>query len=149
MNSKTLLLSFALVSAAISSPALAQCNSFAKKKCIPELAPYIHNGQLNSAMLMAGETAELQLTFYSGQEYRIMVCGQENLGDINFKLKDASNNVIFNSADQKSKKKFWDFNLKSTQQFNVEVSAPESNSPNESNSGCISVIVGFKAVNKP
>lgn len=121
-----------------------QCNAFTKKKCLPNLAPFVHNGQLNSAMLMAGESAELQLTFYSGQQYRLMVCAQEILGDVTFKLKDNTNKVIYNSADHKTKN-FWEFDVKSTQQLTVEVVAPESKSPNNlSQSGCISVLIGFK-----
>ncbi|GIV27978.1 MAG: hypothetical protein KatS3mg027_1792 [Bacteroidia bacterium] len=80
----------------------AQCKSFAKSKCLPDLAPYIHNGQMNGATMMAGEKAELQMSFYAGQDYRLMVCAQPILGDVAFRLLDKNKKVVFNSKDHKN-----------------------------------------------
>jgi len=141
---KTLFIAvFIIVAGAFSGSVQAQCNSFTKKKCLPSLSPYVHNGQLNSANLGAGETAELDLTFYSGQEYRILLCGQEVLGDVFFRLKDKSSKIVYDSKEQKSNS--FDFNVKTTQQLTMEVIVPEQKSPNNiAISGCISVLVGFK-----
>ena len=67
---KYLYIAFAI---ALLWPALsqAQCKSFTKKRCIPELGEYVFNGQLNTAVLTRGEEAELMLSFYSGQKYRM------------------------------------------------------------------------------
>jgi hypothetical protein len=35
----------------------AQCKSFTKRKCLPHLAPYMNNGQLNTATMSPGQTA--------------------------------------------------------------------------------------------
>ncbi|HQZ43194.1 MAG TPA: hypothetical protein PK735_09930, partial [Flavobacteriales bacterium] len=69
--------------------ALAQCRSFAKNKCLPELAPYQFNETFNGAQLSPGDEAEVNLTFYSGQEYRVMVCAHPILGEVNWKIVDA------------------------------------------------------------
>lgn len=123
--------------------ASAQCNMFTKKKCIPQLAPFVHNGQLNSAQLGAGESAELQLTFYAGQEYRVLICGQEIFKDINFRLKDQNNKELFNTEGKNEK--YWDFKVNSTQQLTLEVKTAESdNKGGMVESGCVSVLVGFK-----
>lgn len=129
-------------SVALSSNANAQCNGFTKKKCMPTLAPYIHNGQLNSTTLMAGETAELLMTFYSGQDYRISVCGQDQLGKVQFNLLDVNKKLLFSNKDH-SLATTWDFNVKSTQQIIVEVIIPEVKSA-LAPSGCVAVLVGFK-----
>jgi hypothetical protein len=123
--------------------ASAQCNMFTKKKCIPSLAPYIHNGQLNSTSLGVGETAELELTFYAGQEYRILVCGQEIFKDVTFKLRDKNNKEIFNSE---GKEHYWDFKVNSTQQLTLELTTvgDGKNTSGIAESGCVSVLVGFK-----
>ena len=52
----------------ISGTASSQCRSFAKNKCVPELAPYKFNETFNAAQMAAGEEAEVNLTFFSGQE---------------------------------------------------------------------------------
>ena len=121
-----------------------QCKVIAKKQCMPKIAPYTHNGQINSTALVAGQTAELQMTFNSGMEYRILVCAQEVLGKARFKLIDVDKNTVFDSQEAKFPE-YWDFKVGTTQQFTLEVNVPESNSPNAMvQSGCVSVLVGFK-----
>ena len=126
----------------LQSNAFAQCKAFTKNDCKPKLSPYIYNGQLNSAILNEGDIAELMLTFYSNQDYRIVVCAAEELGDINFVLKDASGNVLFTNADH-DMIDYWDFHTKSTQQLSVEVSVPVTSEKELYKSGCVSILIGF------
>ena len=82
----------------------AQCRSFAKNKCMPQLEPYKFNETFNAAQLSPGEEAEVNITFYSGQEYRLIVCAHPILGDVNWKLVDAGNRIVFESlADEPEK----------------------------------------------
>jgi len=128
----------------ISTASLAQCNGFTKKKCIPLLTPFIHNGQLNSASFMPGENAELLMSFYSGQEYRLLISGQEVLGNIQFKVMDSDRKLLYDNKEH-GNVKYWDFNVKSTQQLIVEVIVPEQKVDNNlTQSGCVAVLVGFK-----
>jgi len=121
----------------------AQCKTFTKNECKPLLDPYIYNGQLNSAVLNEGDFAELMLTFYSNQEYRVVVCSAEELGPVNFKLLDMEGNEIFANKDH-NMINHWDFATNSTQQLRVEVSVPESTKKGEHyKSGCVSILVGF------
>src|ERR1051326_4171673 len=118
--------------------ATAQCKGFVKKQ-IPKLAPFIHNGQINSSVLLSGDHAELTLTFYSGQTYRIMVGAQETLGDVYFVMKDASKSQLFSSKDQ-GKFDYWDFTVESTQQLTIEVMVPDADAPSGLvPSGCVSI----------
>jgi hypothetical protein len=75
----------------------AQCRSFAKNKCMPAMAPYKFNQTFNAAQLAPGEEAEVELTFYSGQEYRLLVCAHPILGAVNWKLADAAGTTLFES----------------------------------------------------
>ena len=135
-----------LITALALSPsvrALAQCKGFVKKQ-IPRLSPFIHNGQINSSVLLSGDHAELTLTFYAGQTYRIMVATQEELGKTYFVMRDANKTQLFSSKDQ-GKLDHWDFTAESTQQFTVEVVIPDNEaSSGLVPSGCVSVLVGFK-----
>lgn len=123
--------------------AKAQCNAFAKKKCMPILNPYIHNGQLNSTSLTPGETAELVMSFHAGQEYRVLTCAQEVLGEVWFRILDSQHNPLFNSKEAKDNK--FDFNVATSQQLIVEVNVPSQKSKHGIvEEGCVSVLVGFK-----
>ena len=120
-----------------------QCKGFTKKTCMPKLNPYIYNGQLNSALLNEGDIAELMLTFFGNQDYRLVICSQEELGQVEFSLLDKDRNVIFSNKDH-DYIDHWDFSSNTTQQLIVEVSIPESNTDGSTIlSGCVSILVGF------
>lgn len=122
----------------------AQCSTFLKKKCMPKIQPFTLNGQVNTSTLSSGQKTALNLTFYSGQDYRIVVCGQPQLGDLSFKVLDMNKKVVFDSK-KNDYPDFWDFKVKNTQQFIVEVQVPESESTSSVlPSGCVSIMVGFK-----
>lgn len=128
----------------------AQCKLHVKKQCLPALAPYSQSGQMSSARFAPGENAELQVTFNSGINYRLMVCSEGVLGDVNFKVFDSDKQEVYSSKKNEDEKnspaaKVWDFNVANTQQLNIVVDIPPSDSPNKIiPEGCISIIVGFK-----
>ncbi len=122
----------------------AQCNEYTKKECIPLLSPYTFNGQLNNTVLYQGETAELQLTFYKDQEYRILVKGEDLLQKVHFELFDTDYNKIYDNAEDNFAEK-WDFEVQNTDDFIVRVSIPEAKLDSIPESGCLSILVGFKA----
>ncbi len=120
----------------------AQCKTFTKNDCKPKLDPYIYNGQLNSAVLNEGDVAELMLTFYSNQDYRLVVCGVPELGKIMFRLVDNEGKEIFSNKDH-NYVDTWDFHTNSTQQLTVEISVPETSTSQLAKTGCVSILVGF------
>lgn len=141
MRSKFILTALILL---LPSVIFSQCKNVAKRDCLPKLTPYSHNGQVNSTVLMAGETAELEITVNSRLDYRILVCVSPILGKGYFKLIDMDKKVVYDSQKSDTPE-LWDFNVESTQQFTLEVSVPKSTSPNNIiPSGCATVLVGFK-----
>jgi len=136
------ILAMAAVCMMLQTSAQAQCKTFIKNVCKPKLDPYIYNGQMNSAVLNQGDIAELMLTFYSNQDYRIVVCADE-FNDVKFRLIDMTGKEIY-SNENHSNADHWDFSTNSTQLLTVEVSIPENTSSEDSKSGCVSILVGFK-----
>jgi len=128
----------------LSIPAQAQCKGFAKKLCKLELTGYIHDGNYHAAILTEGEEAELYKTFYSGQKYRLAICGSETLPPIEYQVVDAYKNVLFDNRQQNDVGT-WDFTLESSQQLKIIVKVPVSNQKAEfPNSGCVSIMFGFQ-----
>ena len=122
----------------------AQCKGFAKKICRMELVPYIHDGNYHAAILTEGEEAELYKTFYSGQEYRIAICGSDNLPEIEFKIMDANKNVLYSNKDH-DYTRTWDFILESSQQLKIAVFVPlGGDNSEEPESGCVAIMFGLK-----
>jgi hypothetical protein len=129
---------------AISTAVDAQCKGFAKKLCKLELQGYIHDGNYHAAILTEGEEAELYKTFYSGQNYRLAICGSEALPAVEFQVVDAYKNVLYDNKDHESSA-VWDFTLESSQQLKVVVKVPDSAQKSEfPNSGCVAIMFGFQ-----
>jgi hypothetical protein len=122
----------------------AQCKTFAKNLCKPELNPYIHDGNYNAAILTEGEEAELYKTFYSGQVYRLCICGSEALPNVEFRVVDGENNVLFDNA-QNDYTRIWDFKTEASQQLKIHIKIPASGKEQtDIQSGCVAIMFGFK-----
>ena len=129
---------------AVNNSVHSQCKGFAKKLCKLELTGYVHDGNYHAAILTEGEEAELYKTFYSGQNYRLAICGSETLPDIEFQVVDAYKNVLFDNK-QKNMASTWDFKLESSQQLKIVVKVPVANQKSEfPNSGCVAIMFGFQ-----
>jgi hypothetical protein len=122
----------------------AQCKAFAKKVCLPELGAYTHDGNYHAAVLVEGEEAELYKTFYSDMDYRVAICGEDKLPNIEFKVLDANKNVLYSNKDA-NYAKTWDFKLQSSQQFKLVIKVSSFNQSGDTPaSGCVSIMFGFK-----
>lgn len=123
--------------------AKAQCKTFAKTTCKSELLPYVHDGIYNATVLSEGETVELYKTFYSGQDYRIVVCGDDALPPVEFQILDGDRNVLFDNKNNNLSQS-WDFKLSSSQMLVVSIQVQTSEEmSDEIKSGCVAVLVGF------
>jgi len=127
--------------------AKAQCKTFAKTTCKSELLPYVHDGIYNATVLSEGETVELYKTFYSGQEYRIAVCGGDELPPIEFQILDGDRNVLFDNRES-DMVQVWDFKLSSSQMLvvSIQVQTSDEEVSDEIKNGCVAVLVGFMNV---
>jgi hypothetical protein len=122
----------------------AQCKAFAKKGCLPQLGTYTHDGNYHAAVLVEGEEAELYKTFYSDMDYRVAICGEDNLPNVEFKVLDASKNVLYSNKDA-NYAKTWDFKLQSSQQLKLVVKVASFNPPGDTPvSGCVTIMFGFE-----
>lgn len=120
-----------------------QCQTFARQKCYPKLKPYISNDQIHTSTMLNGDKIEVPMTFYYGDEYRLIICAEDVLGKIELNLKDLNDNIIYTTKSYGTI--MWDFNVDVTQDLTIEITTPEA--PKEESldkSGCVTVLVGFK-----
>jgi len=132
-----------LLATFISNINYSQCRGYSKNECMPKLDKYIHTGQLNAVKLSPGEKSEVMLTFYAGQEYKIIVCAEEVFDNIIFKIRDSKRRLIYDNLGDGSLS--FNFKVASTQQLIISFKVPESESEGvEEVEGCVSAIIGFK-----
>ena len=87
---------------------------------------------------------ELYKTFYSDMEYRLAVCGDENLPPVEFTVIDASRNILF-SSKAAGYPRIWDFKLESSQQLRIIIKVTSSGDQGGTpSSGCVSIMFGFR-----
>jgi hypothetical protein len=123
--------------------ASAQCKGFARKICKAELGDYTHDGNYHAAILVEGEEAELYKTFYSDQDYRLAICGSENLPSVEFTIMDANKNVLYSNAENDFSTT-WDFTLESSQQLKIIIKVNTFEQlADDPASGCVAIMFGF------
>jgi hypothetical protein len=121
-----------------------QCKAFAKRTCLPELGSYTHDGNYHATELSEGEEAELYKTFYSDMEYRLSICGDENLPPVEFIVLDVNKNILYSNKDADSATT-WDFKLQSSQQLKIIIKVNSSGQKGGTPaSGCVAIMFGFK-----
>ncbi len=120
-----------------------QCKIFAKRVCKAELGSYMHDGNYHAAVLNEGEEAELYKTFFANHNYRLAICGDDNLAGVQFTVMDTDRNEIYTNRDN-DYSTTWDYSPESTRQLLISVKVLSSESNNGQNSGCVAIMFGFK-----
>ena len=121
---------------------LAQCHFFGQKMCVRYLEDYSSNGQNNTASMAQGETTHLQMIFYKSHDYRLVFCSEEHLGELGIKITTSKGEVLFDNADH-DMAFHWDFSMKRTQRFIIEVTAP-GGSEEDAMDGCVAIALGVR-----
>jgi hypothetical protein len=136
-----LLASFAFFAAEASS----QCRAFTKKNCLTILEDYTQNDNYNAAVLIPGDEAELDMTFYGGVNYRVVVCSHARLGVVEFGLYDSQGDAIWSNSDKSGEDKVnhVDLRIENTQRLSIRVSVPQTDAALIAE-GCVSILLGSK-----
>ena len=137
MKQTTLLLALATLFAIQSQ---AQCRNFTKKNCLPALDGYVQNDNYNSAVLIPGDEAELELTFLGDTDYRVAVCAHPVLGAVEFDVLDQNNIRLWSNSEGAD---HLDFRMENAQRLRFRVKVPETEAA-ILHEGCVSILVGSK-----
>ena len=137
MKHTTLLLALATLFAIQSH---AQCRNFTKKNCLPALDGYVQNDNYNSAVLIPGDEAELELTFLGDTDYRVAVCAHPVLGAVEFDVLDQNNIRLWSNSEGAD---HLDFRMENAQRLRFRVKVPETEAA-ILHEGCVSILVGSK-----
>ena len=124
----------------------AQCKAFVKTGCLPKLHPYIHDGSYQAVIMSEGEEAEVYKTIFAGQHYRLFVCVDNSLPNVEFIVSDIRRNVLFDNR-KNDYAKSWDFKPEASQQIKVTIRIPKSKKANNGDSeiifGCVGMLFGL------
>jgi len=134
---------FSLAMVVSSQNALAQCKTFVKGNCLPQLTPYIHDGNYQAVIMGEGEEAEVYKTIFAGQSYRLIVCVDPMLPTVEFVVSDIRRNILFDNR-KNGNVKIWDFKLDGSQQIKITIRIPKSQKQGSGEKelmfGCVGVL---------
>lgn len=122
---------------------MGQCRTFVKNNCGDALEGFIPGESFNAVKLFPGDAAEVEMTFYSEVDYRLLVCSHEVLGDVNFQLVDKDDEVIYDNADREYSE-FFDFRLEGTRTFSLKIKVPKQSDSSINPQGCVAILLGRK-----
>lgn len=114
----------------------AQCA--AAKNGIKKLAPYMHNGKVNTVTVILDEPSEIHLSVYKGLNYKFQIGSEDALGKVTFRILDENKTEIYNSATSKDPES-WIFFSNSSQNLIVEIYPVE-----KGKQGCAYLVVGMQ-----
>lgn len=128
---------------ALPSIALAQCKGFTKRHCLPELKPYISNGQINSAHMIPGDSASINLLFQKDISYRMIICADPYLESMHFNLKDKGTSLYKDTINEYFS--VVDLKIDQNKRLNLNLNVPQKENATEiARNGCVTVLIGFK-----
>lgn len=107
------------------------------------MGDYVPGESFNAAKLFPGDVAEVDMTFFSEVDYRLLICSHEMLGDIQFQLSDEEGEVLYDNADHDFKESF-DFRMEGTQTMKLKLMVPENEDSKINPQGCVAILLGRK-----
>jgi|SRR5690554_3671270 len=124
--------------------AFSQCRNFTKRNCLEELTPYISNGQLNAATMVAGEQAEINLNFHKNLSYRLIICADSYFEGLKYQLVDETG-TIFTEDTLKGLSSITDIEVSESSNLKLLIETPKRESTTGIvRNGCVSILIGFK-----
>ncbi|HKK39693.1 MAG TPA: hypothetical protein VJ949_09775 [Cryomorphaceae bacterium] len=137
---KLLIILFAAVQTSL---VMGQCRSFVKNNCGDAMEGFIPGESFNAVKLFPGDAAEVEMTFFSDVDYRLLVCSHEVLGDVNFQLVDSEGGVVYDNADRQFSE-YFDFRLEGTRTFELKIQVPAQADNSINPQGCVAILLGRK-----
>jgi len=125
----------------VSSNVQAQCKTFVKSN-LAQLGSYLHDGSYQAVMMSEGEEAEVYKTIFAGQQYRLLVCIDNVLPNVEIVVSDNRRNILFDSR-KNGNTKIWDFKPNASQQIKVTIRIPKSQKSGEIVFGCAGILFGL------
>lgn len=123
------------------SSAYSQCRSFVKNDCSEAMGEYIPSENFNGAKLSPGDMAEVKMTFYADQKYRLLICSHPLIGDVDFQVLDNEGVTLYNNTEHEQSDHF-DFSLEGTQELTVVLKVSPENKSQLNPQGCVAIMVG-------
>jgi hypothetical protein len=129
-----------------------KCYKYHEDYCdIPDFS-YYYNGQSKSGLFSRGQSSQLKIVVFEGEDYFISVCSDKSFGALRFKIMEdnEAKNVLYDNTKDHLRQKVM-FTNDRARKLIIEVAVTKGSvkpgeDPNEQK--CVGVLVAFRKSNK-
>jgi len=121
------------------------CTDYHQYHCLYADYTFFYSKQSKSTLFKPGQTSELKIVTYSGEDYYIAVCAHRKFGNVHFRILEdnADRKVIYDNADDNYSESIV-FTNDITRNLILEVSVPEVEGSNSTERRCVGVVIEFR-----
>jgi hypothetical protein len=121
------------------------CTGYHQFHCQYADYTFFYSRQSKSALFRRGQSSELRIVAYGGEDYYIAVCAHRKFGNIHFRiLEDSEDSIqIFDNAEHEYVESII-FTNEVTRNLIIEVSVPEGTGKESKERRCVGVVVQFR-----
>ena len=121
------------------------CTEYHQYHCLYADYTYFYSKQSKSALFRKGQTSELKIVAYGGEDYYVAVCAHRTFGDIQFRILEDNDkrNLIYDNATDDFKESI-SFSNSLTRNLIIEVSVPDEDGKDPSDRRCVGVVIEYR-----
>lgn len=126
------------------------CTDYHQYHCPYAGYTYYYSRQSKSFQFHKGQSTEIQIVAYAGEDYYLAVCGNQKLGKIRFRIMEdnAAKTVLFDNAENDYSESVI-FTNEATKNLIIELSTPDGSSHESKYTGCIGLVIQFRKTANP
>jgi hypothetical protein len=121
------------------------CTDYHQYHCLYADYTFFYSKQSKSALFRPGQTSEIKIITYSGEDYYVAVCAHRKFGSVHFRILEdnAGRKVIYDNASDNYAESIT-FSNDITRNMVIEVSVPETDDSSSSDRRCVGVVIQFR-----
>ena len=121
------------------------CTDYHQYHCIYADYTFFYSRQSKSALFKRGQTSELKIVAYSGEDYYIATCAHRKFGDIQFKILEdtPAKTLIYDNADDDYSESVT-FSNDVTRNLIIQVTVPDDDARDMNDRRCVGVVIQFR-----
>lgn len=145
MKNKALIVLFSVLFSFPLGISAQDCTDFHQYHCNYADYTFFYSRQSKSALFKQGQTSELKIVTYAGEDYYISVCAHRKFGNILFRILEdnESGNVIYDNAQDNYATSLI-FSSTLSRNLILEVGVPATDDKESKDRHCVGVVIQFR-----
>ena len=121
------------------------CTDYHKYQCEYADYTFFYSRQSKSMLSQRGQTSQIHMIAYGGEDYYVAVCAHRKFGDLHFKIYEdnPSHTLIYDNATDNYANSII-FSNQVTRNLLIDVTVPEGSGKENMERRCVGVVIEFR-----